>query len=108
MPRHADPVDLETPALRAPEGELASGCHFVLRASDIGHAPHCGHFTSTCSGSGNRLRMFLEPGTALDVPKGSAPLTRARPRWRSSLSCAPFLLRSEAQIASMKLGAAAN
>jgi hypothetical protein len=27
-------------------------------ASDIGHAPHCGHFTSTCSG--DKFRIFID------------------------------------------------
>ena len=40
-------------------------------ARDIGQAPHCAHFTntsSTCSGDRSAL-IFLEPGTALDVPR---------------------------------------
>jgi len=40
-------------------------------AGDIGQAPHCAHFintSSTCSGDRSAL-IFLEPGTALDVPR---------------------------------------
>jgi hypothetical protein len=46
-----------------PEGAISS-----CGPSDIGHAPHCGHFTGTCSGSGSTFRILMKQETALAVP----------------------------------------